>query len=80
MSASELRGDPLISTPPASGWRSMASAPRDGKWFIVRHERDGMSFAGWSETRKAFVGTTLLALSDMIAWAPMPEWTGEVSE
>lgn len=67
--------------PPAPAWRSMASAPRDGHGFLgivapYRAVRLGCICAD-GEHFRADDGC-LYMVSEMIAWAPIPEWTGEV--
>lgn len=71
--------------PPASNWRSMASAPRDGsshlavlgasRYYMVRIGYWCADGAHWRSDDGLVYG-----LHDMLAWAPIPEWTGEVSE
>lgn len=69
--------------PPASGWRSMASAPRDGKRFLgivgpLCQVRLGSVSASGEYFRAD--GGCLYVIGELLAWAPIPEWTGEVSE
>ena len=68
--------------PPASGWRSMASAPRDGKWISAKCECDAFVAIRWEERRLLWVSRmgTVFFDFELAAWAPIPEWTGEVAE
>lgn len=66
--------------PPAPAWRSMASAPRDGREILVRVNR-----RNWiASFRESYwwidddFGRCDEGLID--AWTPIPEWTGEVAE
>lgn len=66
-----------------TAWRSMDSAPRDGHGFLgivapYRAVRLGCICAD-GEHFRADDGC-LYMVSEMIAWAPIPDWTGEVAE
>lgn len=71
--------------PPASGWRSMASAPKDiGRHLAVVRMGTGYDLlcgelcASGDWWRSDF--GQMFDPEDLLAWAPIPEWTGEVAE
>lgn len=68
---------------PAPAWRSMASAPRDGGRFLGIVAPFLVVCIGYicadGEHFRAQDGRLYL-VEEMIAWAPIPEWTGEVAE
>ena len=67
-------------TPPAPAWRSMASAPRDGREILVRVNRRNW-IASFRESYWWIDDDFGRCDEDLIAaWAPIPEWTGEVAE
>lgn len=80
LSGAKLRNNCGSQPTPALGWRSMASAPRDGSQIIVRVDRlnwfcqfqDGH---WWIDEDFGHCNENEIA-----AWAPIPEWTGEVPE
>lgn len=83
LSGPKLRNNCGSQPPPASGWRSMASAPRDGSNFCgvvapYRVVRIGCICADGEHFRGDDGG--LYRVVEMLAWAPIPEWTGEVAE
>ena len=77
-----LFGPPPTQTAPpsASGWRSMASAPRDGREVLVRV--DCCNWIASFQKDHWFIDEDFGHCDevDMEAWAPIPEWTGEVAE
>ena len=41
-----------------SMWRDIATAPRDGQWFVALNRKSGTQYhAYWSAARKCFVNT-----------------------
>jgi hypothetical protein len=69
--------------PPASGWRSMASAPKDGSSFLGVAGKYSVVRIGYVCADGEHFRTendSLFRLDEMHAWAPIPEWTGEVAE
>lgn len=68
--------------PPAPAWRAMASAPRDGTWILAKFESDAFVALRWEERRVIWVSRMGIVFFDfeLAAWAPIPEWTGEVAE
>ena len=69
--------------PPASGWRSMASAPKDGSSFLGVAGKYSVVRIGYVCADGEHFRTendSLFRLDEMHAWALIPEWTGEVTE
>lgn len=64
-------------------WRSMKSAPRDGREIAVRYdlhtlvavyEEDPL----WPKEPWHVLERWPMRESELLGWAPLPEWTGEV--
>ena len=85
LSGAKLRNNCGSKPPPASGWRSMASAPTDGSSHLAALGTDrycmiriGYRCADGTHWRSD--DGLIYGLHELLAWAPIPEWTGEVSE
>lgn len=80
LSGSKLRNNCGTQPPPTPAWRSMASAPRDGREILVRVNRRNW-IASFRESYWWIDDDFGRCDEDPIAaWAPIPEWTGEVAE
>ena len=68
--------------PPAPAWRSMASAPRDGSEITVLFAFKKFGVVQWSRVLGEWRCARGRVYFDheIEAWAPIPEWTGEVAE
>lgn len=72
--------------PPATAWRSMASAPRDGRRCVLLIGRIAdtpimrVGYLTGSGCHWRTDNGMLWSFSEIRAWAPIPEWTGEVAE
>lgn len=72
--------------PPAHAWRSMPSAPRDGRRCVLLIGRIAdtpimqVGYLTGSGCHWSTDNGMLWSFSEIRAWAPIPEWTGEVAE
>lgn len=64
----------------APRWRSMASAPRDGREILVRVDR--CNWIAMFDKDHWWIDADFgqCEEGEMDAWATIPEWTGEVAE
>lgn len=67
-----------------TAWRSMASAPNPGVEHLAALwiDKEVVIKVGSVYTTKHWRSESGdgYSLSDVLAWAPIPEWTGEVAE
>lgn len=66
--------------PPAPAWRSMESAPRDGRQIIVRVDR--FNWFCWFQDGHWWIEDDFghFEEKEISAWSPIPEWTVGVAE
>lgn len=86
LSGVKLRNNCGSQPPSAPAWRSMASAPRDGRRCVLLIGRIAdtpimrVGYLTGSGCHWSTDNGMLWSFYEVRAWAPIPEWTGEVAE
>lgn len=84
LSGAKLRNNCGSQPPPAPAWRSMASAPGQHVRILLKRDDGAVVVARRIGTMDLWHEQGCLDGYDWcgqyIAWAPIPDWTGEVAE